>query len=159
MIWTEDAMNYLLYSTQTCKAVRRHVVCYCISKIKNEFRQNLGENSIWTWPGLYTVVWTDMLTTKNTENINVKYNIKIQNRLLTELGFFFNFGKFSSVSSIFLHFCPSKSGRTKGGDKNNTYLSQRRKYKNSKIFNYGSLQKNILFNRTMSMYFFDELHK
>jgi hypothetical protein len=27
--------------------------------------------------------------------------------------FFFYFGKFSSVSSIFLHFCPSKSSRTK----------------------------------------------
>ena len=55
--------------------------------------------------------------------------------------FFFYFGKFSSVSSIFLHFCPSKSSRTKGGVKNNTYLSQRRKYKNSRYLTMEACRK------------------
>ena len=37
----------------------------------------MEENIILAVPGLYTVIWTDMLTKKNRENINVKYNIEI----------------------------------------------------------------------------------
>ena len=38
---------------------------------------NLDEDVLWTGPGLYTVIWTGLLTKTNRENINVKYNISL----------------------------------------------------------------------------------
>ena len=57
------------------RSFRRHVLCYCISKTRNEFGQNPEENIIWTGPGLYTVISTGSLTKTNKENVNAKYNI------------------------------------------------------------------------------------
>ena len=48
-----SAMNYLLYYTQYMHICQTTCFCYCISKTKNEFRQNPEENIILIGPGQY----------------------------------------------------------------------------------------------------------
>ena len=66
---------FVILILNTCKSVRRHVFCYCISKDKNEFGQNQKKNITLTGPGQHTVILTCSLTKTNRENIKVKYNI------------------------------------------------------------------------------------
>ena len=90
----------------TCKSVRRHVLCYCISKAKNEFGQNPEENIILTGPGQYTVILTGpgqytviltgLLTKTNRENVNVKYNI-IQLLHLNEINMRFYGAEYNNI--------------------------------------------------------------
>jgi len=53
-----SAMNYLLYYTQYMQICQTTCFCYCISKTKNEFRQNPEENIILIGPGQYTKILT-----------------------------------------------------------------------------------------------------
>jgi hypothetical protein len=80
----------------TCKSVRRHVLCYCISKAKNEFGQNPEENIILTGLGQYTVILTGLLTKTNRENVNVKYNI-IQLLHLNEINMRFYGAEYNNI--------------------------------------------------------------
>jgi hypothetical protein len=54
----QSAMNYLLYYTQYMQICQTTCFCYCISKTKNEFRQNQEENVILIGPGPYTKILT-----------------------------------------------------------------------------------------------------
>jgi hypothetical protein len=52
-----SAMNYLLYYTQYMQICQTTCFCYCISKTKNEFRQNPEENIILIGSGPYTKIF------------------------------------------------------------------------------------------------------
>jgi hypothetical protein len=61
IIWTSEAsvhIIYLLYYTQYMQICQTTCFCYCISKTKNEFRQNQEENIILIGPGPYTKILT-----------------------------------------------------------------------------------------------------
>jgi hypothetical protein len=51
--------SILLYYTQYMQICQTTCFCYCISKTKNEFRQNPEENIILIGPGPYTKILTD----------------------------------------------------------------------------------------------------
>jgi hypothetical protein len=51
-----SAMNYLIYYTQYIQICQTICFCYCISKTKNEFRQNPEESIIFIGPGQYYTI-------------------------------------------------------------------------------------------------------
>ena len=50
-IWPEVPRAICYIIRNTCKSVRRHVLCYCMSERKHEFGQNQKENIILIGPG------------------------------------------------------------------------------------------------------------
>jgi len=52
----------LLYYTQYMQICQTTCLCYCISKIKNDFRQNPEENIILIGPGPCTKILTGQYT-------------------------------------------------------------------------------------------------
>ena len=73
IIWTEVAWTICYIILNTCKSVRQHVFCYCISKTKKWVRTKSERKHCINQPSQYSVFWTGLLTKTNRENINLRY--------------------------------------------------------------------------------------